>query len=75
MRSFAITVASAIAAISLIVMFPAPGFAEKMTREQARIACRNEVPKMPRGDKGNSRGFNQPNTALQDCIKAKMSGH
>jgi hypothetical protein len=76
MRTSATALASAFAAVSIfIAMFPTVGFSAQMTREQARTACRNEVPKMPRGDKGNSRGFNQPNTALRDCIKAKMAGH
>jgi hypothetical protein len=48
--------------------------AAKMTREQAQIACRNEVPRVPKGDRGGSRGLNTGNPAMQDCIKAKMSG-
>jgi len=48
--------------------------AAKMTREEAQIACRNEVPRVPKGDKGGSRGFNTGNPAMRECVKAKMAG-
>jgi hypothetical protein len=66
----------AIVSISISLLFVPPmASAAKMTLEQARIACRNETPQMPRGDKGNSRGFTGgASSAMQDCIKAKMSG-
>jgi hypothetical protein len=59
--------------ISLILLgvsllsVPSTALAAKMTREQARIECRSEVPRTGGGDRG------LPTNRIGECIKAKMS--
>ena len=66
-----VSVAAALAAT------PSMAVAAKMTKEQARDACRSEIPQVPTrgGDRGGSRGFKAAGSnPMRECIKAKMSG-
>jgi len=76
MRKVAVKLATAVAIGGLsTLMFCEFAAAARMTRDQARIACRNEVPHVSKGDRGNSRGFNSTvNPAMRECVRAKMSG-
>jgi len=54
------------------VAIPTPLSAARMTIEQARMACRGEIPMILTADRGHSRGYANPNRGrLRDCIRAK----
>jgi len=56
----------------VLVAIPTPLAAAWMTIEQARMACRAEIPMIPPSDRGHSRGFANPNKGrLRDCIRSK----
>jgi hypothetical protein len=64
----AVTFAVGLAMPSLV-----PDAAAGMTLEQARSACRAEIPNLPGTDRGNSRGFKDPNGGrMRECVRAKM---
>jgi hypothetical protein len=75
MRAFIIAAGTLIMAVSPWLI-PSVASAAKMTREQARNACRSENPQNRSGDKGNARRMGNPSNQvkLHQCIEEKMAG-
>ena len=69
-----IAIASIVAAGAINLADNSTAVAAKMTLEQARLACRNEVPRLIGEDRGNSRGFAHPNNQDARLRPAGSSG-
>lgn len=57
-------------------ILPSIAAAAKLTHEDARNACRSDLPQNRPGDRGNARteGRARNQQTLHDCIEASLSG-